>query len=73
MVDIRLTDEQETLRKTVEQFARTVVAPRAAQMDETGEVPYDIAEQMGQMGMFGLPSPRNTAGWAATTSRSAWR
>ncbi|MDQ1713193.1 MAG: short-chain 2-methylacyl-CoA dehydrogenase [Frankiaceae bacterium] len=62
MIDIRLDDEQETFRKTVEQFARTVVAPRAEQMDETGEFPYDIVRAMGELGLFGLPFPEEYGG-----------
>ncbi|HVE62546.1 MAG TPA: acyl-CoA dehydrogenase family protein [Mycobacteriales bacterium] len=62
MVDSRLNDEQEALRKTVEHFARTVVAPRAEQMDETGEFPYDIVKAMGEMGLFGLPFPEEYGG-----------
>ena len=62
MVDLRLTDEQETFRKTVEQFARTVVAPRAEEMDESREFPYDIVRQMGELGLFGLPFPEEYGG-----------
>jgi alkylation response protein AidB-like acyl-CoA dehydrogenase len=62
VIDIRLDDEQETFRKTVEQFARTVVAPRAEQMDETGEFPYDIVRAMGELGLFGLPFPEEYGG-----------
>ena len=61
-MDIRLSDEQETFRKIVEQFARTVVAPRAAELDETGEFPYDIVAQMGELGLFGLPFPEQYGG-----------
>ena len=62
MVDIRLSEEQETFRKTVEQFARTVVAPRAEEMDESGEFPYDSVRQMGELGLFGLPFPEEYGG-----------
>ena len=62
MVDFRLSEEQEALRKTVEDFARKVVAPRAEQYDETGEFPYDVVEQMAQMGLFGLPFPERYGG-----------
>ncbi|HEY0640172.1 MAG TPA: acyl-CoA dehydrogenase family protein [Pseudonocardiaceae bacterium] len=62
MVDFRLTEEQEALRKTVEDFARKVVAPRAEHYDETGEFPYDVVAQMGEMGLFGLPFPEEYGG-----------
>ena len=62
MVDFRLNEEQEALRKTVEDFARKVVAPRAEQYDESGEFPYDVGSQMAQMGLFGLPFPEKYGG-----------
>jgi len=62
MVDFRLTEEQEALRKTVEDFARKVVAPCAEHHDETGELPYQVIAQMGEMGLFGLPFPEEHGG-----------
>jgi short-chain 2-methylacyl-CoA dehydrogenase len=62
MVDFRLSEEQETLRKTVEEFARKAVAPRAERYDQSGEFPYDVVEQMAQMGLFGLPFPERYGG-----------
>ncbi|MDX6285631.1 MAG: short-chain 2-methylacyl-CoA dehydrogenase [Frankiales bacterium] len=62
MIDFRLDDEQEALRKTVEEFAREVVAPSAARYDEAEEFPYDIVRQMGEMGLFGLPFPEEYGG-----------
>ena len=55
MLDTRLSEEQEQLRKTVEAFAREVVAPVAAHHDATKTFPYAVVRQMGQMGLFGLP------------------
>jgi alkylation response protein AidB-like acyl-CoA dehydrogenase len=62
MVDFRLDEEQEAFRKTVEQFARDVVAPAAAGYDASGEFPYPIVEKMGRMGLFGLPFPEAYGG-----------
>ena len=55
MLDYRLDDEHETLRKTVAEFARDVVAPRIGEFYERHEFPVDIVRQMGQLGLFGLP------------------
>jgi short/branched chain acyl-CoA dehydrogenase len=60
--DFRLTDEQEAFRRTVEDFARSVVAPRAFEYDERAEFPYDVVKQMGEMGLFGLPFPERYGG-----------
>src|SRR3954468_244188 len=61
-MDFRLSDEHEALRKTVETFARDVVAPQAAEHDRNGDFPYDVVRQMGQMGLFGLPFPEAHGG-----------
>ena len=61
-MDHRLSDEHEALRKSVEAFARDVVAPQAEHADRTGEFPYDVIRQMGEMGLFGLPFPEEYGG-----------
>src|ERR1700739_2580471 len=55
MLSYQLDDEHEELRKTVEKFARDVVAPVIGDLYERGEFPYQIVAQMGRMGLFGLP------------------
>jgi alkylation response protein AidB-like acyl-CoA dehydrogenase len=60
--DYPLDDEHEALRCTVEEFAREVVAPRAAAIDEDGAFPYDIVASMAKMGLFGLPFPERYGG-----------
>jgi short/branched chain acyl-CoA dehydrogenase len=60
--DYFLDEEHETLRSTVEDFAHKVVGPRAAEIDEAGEFPYDIVSGMAAMGLFGLPFPENYGG-----------
>jgi short-chain 2-methylacyl-CoA dehydrogenase len=60
--DYRLSEEQEAFRRTVEDFARTVVAPTAFEYDERSEFPYNVVKQMGEMGLFGLPFPEEYGG-----------
>jgi alkylation response protein AidB-like acyl-CoA dehydrogenase len=55
MLSYKLDEEHEDLRKSVEEFARDVVAPVIGDLYERGEFPYDIVAQMGRMGLFGLP------------------
>jgi short/branched chain acyl-CoA dehydrogenase len=62
VLDYRLDDEHETLRKTVAEFARDVVAPRIGEFYERHEFPVDIVRQMGQLGLFGLPFPEEHGG-----------
>ena len=62
MLDTRLTEEQQSLRKTVEAFAREVVAPVAAHHDATKTFPYAVVRGMADMGLFGLPFPEEYGG-----------
>ena len=57
-----LSAEHEALRRTVEEFARDVVAPVAAEHDEAHTFPYDVVRQMGELGLFGLPFPEEYGG-----------
>jgi short-chain 2-methylacyl-CoA dehydrogenase len=61
-MDFDFTDEQQEFREAVRAFADEVVRPRAEEMDRTGEFPYDIVKQMGEMGLFGLPFPEDAGG-----------
>jgi alkylation response protein AidB-like acyl-CoA dehydrogenase len=49
-----LDDEQRELRELVRSLARERVAPRAAEIDESHEFPWDIVELFREHGLFGL-------------------
>lgn len=57
-----LPDHYEQLAKTVRDFARTVVAPVAAQHDADHTFPYEVVRGMADMGLFGLPFPEEYGG-----------
>ncbi|MBO8184891.1 acyl-CoA dehydrogenase family protein [Streptomyces spirodelae] len=61
-LDHRLSPEHEELRRTVEEFAHDVVAPKIGDFYEQHEFPYEIVRQMGSMGLFGLPFPEEYGG-----------
>ncbi|MGW3489699.1 acyl-CoA dehydrogenase family protein [Streptomyces sp. NPDC001054] len=61
-LDHRLTEEHEQLRRTVEEFAHNVVAPKIGDYYERHEFPYEIVREMGRMGLFGLPFPEEYGG-----------
>jgi short/branched chain acyl-CoA dehydrogenase len=63
---IGLADEEQKLVDTVRDFADTVVAPAAYEYDTKRELPYDIIATMGQMGLFGLPFPKEYGGQGKT-------
>src|SRR6478609_5262625 len=50
------------LRRTVEEFAHDVVAPKIGDFYERHEFPYEIVREMGRMGLFGLPFPEEYGG-----------
>ena len=62
MIDFRLDEEHEALRKTVQEFAREEVAPVIGDYYEREEFPYEIMAKMGRMGLFGLPFPEEHGG-----------
>lgn len=64
-MDFEFSIEQNAFRSTVRDFAEKVVAPRAEEMDETGEFPVDIVRKMGELGLFGLPFPEEYGGSGA--------
>lgn len=66
-MDFELTDEQRMIRDLVREFAQAEIAPRAHEIDETGEFPHDIFEQMGELGLMGLPFPQKYGGAGADT------
>ncbi|GAA1233922.1 acyl-CoA dehydrogenase family protein [Prauserella halophila] len=55
MIDFRLDDEYEALRKTVHDFAQSEVKPVIGDFYIREEFPYEIVAKMGEMGLFGLP------------------
>jgi alkylation response protein AidB-like acyl-CoA dehydrogenase len=57
VIDHRLPEEYQDLRKTVEEFAREQVAPVIGEFYEREEFPYELVAQMARMGLFGLPFP----------------
>jgi alkylation response protein AidB-like acyl-CoA dehydrogenase len=61
-VILELDDQQQTFRGSVEKFAATVVAPRAAAIDETGEFPADVIKAAAAEGLLGVTIPKAWGG-----------
>ena len=49
-----LTDEQHEIRELVRTLTRERIAPRAAEIDESAEFPWDIVELLREHQIFGL-------------------
>jgi len=61
-MDFRLSEEQQMIRDVARKFADEVIAPRAEEMEATGEYPYDIMDRMAALGMMGIPFPPQYGG-----------
>jgi len=57
-----LTEEHKMIRDMCRGFSREVIAPRAEEIERTGEYPYDIINQMAELGMMGIPIPEAYGG-----------
>ncbi|NMO49826.1 acyl-CoA dehydrogenase [Actinoplanes sp. TBRC 11911] len=55
MIDYRLGEEHEALRKSVAAFARDEVAPVIGDFYQREAFPYEVVAKLGRMGWFGLP------------------
>jgi alkylation response protein AidB-like acyl-CoA dehydrogenase len=61
-VDFELSEENRLIKETARRIAREVVAPRAKELDETGEYPHDYFEAFKKAGMLGMAIPEDMGG-----------
>jgi len=61
-MDFNLTEQEKMLQKAAKEFATKLVKPRAAEIDATGEFPFDLAKEIGKRGYQGLPYPAKYGG-----------
>jgi len=54
---LELTADQDAFKTRIEQFAREVVAPRAAAIDESGSFPADVMKAAAAQGLCGVTVP----------------
>src|SRR6202163_879664 len=52
-----LTEEQRSFKASVERFARETIAPRAAEIDESGQFPIDLIRASVAHGLLGVTIP----------------
>lgn len=57
-----LTREQELVRQMVREFAVNEVKPIAAEIDETERFPMENVKKMAELGMMGIPFPKELGG-----------
>jgi alkylation response protein AidB-like acyl-CoA dehydrogenase len=66
-MNYELTDEQELLRRTVREFAETKVAPVAEELDREERFPYELVQEMAELGLMGIPIGEEYGGAGADT------
>jgi len=61
-VDLDLTPEHELVRQTVREFAEGRVAPLAEELDREARFPYELVEELADLGLMGMPIPEEYEG-----------
>lgn len=64
-MDFNLTEQEKMLQRAAGEFATKLVKPRAAEIDATGEFPFDLVKEIGKRGYHGLPYPAKYGGGGA--------
>jgi alkylation response protein AidB-like acyl-CoA dehydrogenase len=62
VVDFRLDEDQESIRRTVRRIMAEKVAPRAQAIDEAEEFPWDVKQIMAENGILALAVPEEYGG-----------
>ena len=52
-MDFDLSEEHKMIRDMARKFAQEVIAPRSEELERTGKYPYDIMDQMAELGIMG--------------------
>ena len=62
------SNAETTIRKSMAMFVDNEVIPRAKEIDEKGEFPREMFQEMARMGVFGLRYPREKGGSGGNTT-----
>ena len=62
MIDFTFTEEQEMFRKAARELAETQVAPKVAEMEETGEVNDEVLKALAEAEMMAITIPEEYGG-----------
>ncbi|PSL45828.1 hypothetical protein B0H94_10683 [Salsuginibacillus halophilus] len=61
-MQLHLTEEQQMMKKMVQDFAADRVAAATPHMEATDEFPHELIRSMGELGLMGIPIPENYGG-----------
>lgn len=59
---MKISKQHQEFRARVREFAEKEIEPKAKQLDETGEFPFDTVKKLGQMGILGMVVPQEYGG-----------
>src|SRR5919202_4149462 len=63
-MDLRLTDEQQILRRTIREFAEAEIRPHVMEWDEAQHFPMDLLPKLASLGLTGIQFPEQYGGAA---------
>jgi butyryl-CoA dehydrogenase len=61
-MNFELTKEQDMIKKMVRDFAEDTIRPKAIEIDIEAKFPVEIFDQMGELGLLGIPFPEEYGG-----------
>src|SRR6202034_1574699 len=64
--EIASTDEEALILDMVRELVAEKIAPRAAEIDASGEFPWDVKELFAQKDLLGIPIPAEYGGLGST-------
>jgi alkylation response protein AidB-like acyl-CoA dehydrogenase len=64
-MDFRLTEEQEFFQRMIAEAVDKMIAPRAQEIDEKDEFPWDLWREFANLGYLGLRYPEEMGGMSA--------
>ena len=64
-MNFELTEQQAAIQETARNFAQTELQPGVLERDANSEFPVDLYKKMGELGLIGLPYPKEVGGQGA--------
>ncbi|MBA2602129.1 MAG: acyl-CoA dehydrogenase [Acidobacteria bacterium] len=61
-MDLRLTEDQEILRRSVREFAEAEIRPHVLEWDEAQQFPMDLLPRLAELGLMGIQFPETYGG-----------
>ena len=61
-MNFELTQDQQSIRQMVREFAQTDLLPSVRERDENSQFPLEAFRKLGETGLYGLPYPTELGG-----------